>query len=69
MDKQPKFRVTSGARIKIDELYFSGRRKYNRGRFQKGDKRRKPAQKDDDDDDDEFEEWGSMGDGALYNYD
>ena len=69
MDKQQKFCGTSDAPIQIDESYFSGRRKYNRGRLQKGDKRRKHEEKEDDNDEDEFEDWGSMHDGAIYNDD
>ena len=69
MDKQPKFRGTSDAPIQIDESFFSGRRKYNSGRLQKGDKRRKCAQKEDGNDEDEFEEWVSMHDGTIYNDD
>ena len=68
MDKQPKFRGTSEAPIQIDEPFFSGSRKYNRGRLEKGDKRRKCARKGDNDED-EFEEWGSMHDSAIYNDD
>ena len=35
----PKMRGTPEQPIQVDESYFSGRRKYNRGRLAKGDKR------------------------------
>lgn len=36
----PKLVDSEAEPIQIDESYFAGRRKYNRGRLSKGDKRR-----------------------------
>jgi len=35
--RQPKFTGTQDFPVQIDEAYFSGKRKYNRGRFRQGD--------------------------------
>ncbi len=54
LDIQPKFVGTDHQPVQIDESFFSGRRKYGRGRVLHGDKSRK-----NDDDDGELEEWGA----------
>ena len=51
LDSEPKFVGTDSRPVQIDESYFAGRRKYNRGRLRHGDSSRNG------DDDDELEEW------------
>lgn len=41
LQHRPKYARTSSAPVQIDEAYFSGRRKYNRGRLRKGDVKKK----------------------------
>ncbi len=59
INSRPKMVGTSDQPVQIDESYFQGRRKYNRGRLLLGDKKAAMAQekesgaKDDDADDDE----------------
>ena len=50
---QPEFVGTVENQIQIDEIYMSGRRKYNRGRVLDGDK---PASPEDEDGD--ISDWG-----------